>query len=156
MTPTRRALALALACAIAVPAEGLRQWAYRDPPGILTVCFGSTTDVDPDREYTLRECMRRLESDMGAAVDAVERCRPGLPVKVLAAFADAVYNIGPRVACDSGQSTAARYLAAGRLADACNELPRWDKARVAGVMISVPGLAKRRAAERDLCLQGGS
>lgn len=154
MTPTRRALALALACAIAVPAEGLRQWAYRDPPGILSVCWGSTTDVDPDREYTLRECMRRLESDMGAAVDAVERCRPGLPVEILAAFADAGYNIGERIACDTERSKAARDLAAGRLADACNELPRWSYARVGGVMVSLPGLEKRRAAERDLCLRG--
>jgi GH24 family phage-related lysozyme (muramidase) len=37
----RRSAAAALAVAIAIPAEGLRQWAYYDPPGILTVCYGS-------------------------------------------------------------------------------------------------------------------
>lgn len=150
----RRAVALALACAIAVPAEGLRQWAYRDPPGILSVCWGSTRDVDPNREYSERECLRRLEGDMGAAVDAVERCHPGLPVQVLAAFGDAVYNIGERVACDQVQSTAARYLAAGRLVEACNELPRWNNARVAGVLVPLPGLTTRRGVERALCLEG--
>ena len=33
----RVAAAAAIATAIAAPAEGLRQWAYYDPPGILTV-----------------------------------------------------------------------------------------------------------------------
>ncbi len=152
----KRAVALALAAAIAIPAEGLRYWAYRDPPGILTVCYGSTRDVDPNRRYTDSECLKRLEGDMGAAVDAVERCAPGLPVQVVAAFGDAVYNIGERIACDQSQSTAARHLAAGRLVDACNELPRWDKARVGGALVSLPGLANRRERERLLCLEGAS
>ena len=42
MATDRRAIAAILATAIAVPAEGLRQWAYYDPPGILTVCRGHT------------------------------------------------------------------------------------------------------------------
>lgn len=150
----RRAIALAIAAAIAIPAEGLRQWAYRDPPGILSVCYGATRNVEVGRKYSEGECLRRLEGDMGDAVDTVDRCVPGLPVEVLAAFADAVYNIGPRVACDKGQSTAARMLAAGELVAACNQLPRWDKSRVAGVYVALPGLTKRRAEELDLCLQG--
>ncbi|HEY8606767.1 MAG TPA: hypothetical protein VIM12_06620 [Noviherbaspirillum sp.] len=47
---------------------------------------------------------------------------PGLPVNVLAAFSDAVYNMGPTIACNTGASTAA-----------CNQLPRWGEARVGGV-----------------------
>jgi hypothetical protein len=42
---------------------------------------------------------------------------------------------------------------------ACKELiigtkqrRRWDKARVLGVMVSLPGLTTRRGVERDLCL----
>ena len=47
MTPRSKG-ALALAVALAVPAEGLRQYAYYDPPGILTVCYGTTgRDVVP-------------------------------------------------------------------------------------------------------------
>ena len=149
---SRRYAVAALAVAIAIPAEGLRQWAYRDPPGILTVCYGSTTDVQAGRRYSLEECRARLDADMGAAVDAVERCVPGLPVNVHAAFADAVYNIGPRIVCDTRSSTAARLLRAGRIAEACEQLPRWNRATVAGVSVVLPGLTKRRAAERDLCL----
>ncbi len=156
MTPERgrRALtAAAIATALAVPAEGLRQWAYYDPPGILTVCYGSTTNVQKNKKYSLDECTSRLNRDMFAAVQAVERCVPGLPVNVLAAFADAVYNIGPKIVCDLVNSTAARLLKAGSITLACEQLPRWNKAKVLGVMVELPGLTKRRAAERTLCLE---
>ncbi len=153
MTMDRRAIAAALAVAIAVPAEGLRQYAYYDPPGILTVCYGSTTNVQRGKKYTLDECKARLDADMQGAIAAVERCVPGLPVNVLAAFGDAVYNIGPKVACDQKNSTAARLLAAGRIPEACEQLTRWNRATVAGVSVELPGLTKRRAAERALCLE---
>jgi GH24 family phage-related lysozyme (muramidase) len=155
MTPKQRiAAATAVATVFAAPLEGLRRVAYYDPPGVLTVCYGSTTNVQKGVVYSLEECRARLNTDMIAAVSAVERCVPGLPENVLAAFGDAAYNIGPTVACDRSRSTAARYLHAGRLIDACNQLPRWDKAHVAGVMVSLPGLTKRRALEKELCLKG--
>lgn len=155
MSRTRRVgTAVALATALAIPAEGLRQVAYYDPPGILTVCYGSTTNVVLGRQYSLEECKARLDADMLGAVEAVDRCAPGLPDNVLAAFGDAAYNLGPTIACDKTHSTAARLLALGRIKDACDQLPRWDKARVAGVSVALPGLTKRRAAERDLCLKG--
>ena len=139
----------ALATAIAIPAEGLRQFAYYDPPGILTVCWGSTTNVEKGKQYSLEECKARLDSDMVEAINYVEKCVPGLPVNVLAAFADATFNLGPIIAC--GPSTAAMYLKAGYLAAACDQLPRWNKAKVAGVYVELPGLTKRRNAERELC-----
>lgn len=145
--------AVAAAVAIAIPAEGLRHYAYYDPPGILTVCYGSTTNVVRNRYYTLDECKLRLSADMLKAVEAVDRCVPGLPENVLAAFGDAAYNAGPKIACDKAHSTAARLLAAGDIDGACRQLPRWNKARVAGVFVPLPGLTKRRAAEMQLCLQ---
>jgi lysozyme len=156
-TKTKRiAAAVAVATAIAVPAEGLRHYAYYDPPGILTVCYGSTTNVIKGQYYTLDDCKARLSADMLAAVETVERCVPGLPVPVLAAFGDAVYNLGPKIACNKRESTAARMLAAGDIEGACNQMPRWNKARIAGVMLSLPGLTNRRAAEQSLCLRGAA
>lgn len=150
MTPKSRAAAIAVAAAaIAAPAEGLRQYAYYDPPGILTVCYGSTTNVVKGKRYSIDECKARLELDMLKAVEQVERCHPGLPDNVWIAFSDAVYNLGPTVACNS---TASRYLAAKNYTAACNELPKWDKARVAGQLVALPGLTKRRAKERAVCL----
>lgn len=157
MTPRARRLsaAAALATAIAVPAEGLRQYAYYDPPGILTVCYGHTgPGIDPKKRYSLAECDKFLSDDMRDAIEAVDRCAPGLPVNVLAAFSDAAFNIGPKIACDTQNSTAARMLAMGEIEAACAQLPRWNKARVAGVMVPLPGLTKRRAAEYKLCMGG--
>jgi lysozyme len=153
MTDRLRAAA-AIAILIAAPAEGLRQWAYRDPPGILTVCRGHTgPDVVAGRKYSLAECDAFMDADMKKAVQAVDRCVPGLPQHVLAAFSDAAFNIGARIACGP-DSTAARKLKTGDLEGACNELPRWDKARIAGQLIALPGLTARRAKERHLCLTG--
>lgn len=155
MTPPskRFAIAIAIASAIAMPAEGLRQLAYRDPVGILTVCYGATGQgVTTGKKYSLDECKSRLDKDMLEAVETVERCQPGLPENVLAAFSDAVFNLGPTIACDRGRSTAARFLATQQYDAACNQLPRWNKARVAGELIELPGLTKRRMKERELCL----
>lgn len=145
-----------IATAIAVPAEGLRQYAYYDPPGILTVCYGSTTDVVKNKRYSLEECKQRLDNDMLDAIRTVDRCAPGLPDNVLAAFGDAVYNMGPKIACDKNRSTAARLLAGGQYSKACKELPKWNKAAVGGQMVPLPGLTKRRKAEMELCLGGSS
>ena len=158
MTSKQRIVAAtALATAIAIPAEGLRQFAYYDPPAILTVCYGHTgPDVVKGRKYSLAECDRFLTDDMRMAITQVDRCAPGLPVPVLAAFSDAAFNIGPKVACDTRNSTAARHLKTGNYAAACGQLPRWDKARVMGVMVALPGLTKRREAERKLCMTGAA
>lgn len=152
---SRRARATLLAVTLAIPAEGLRQWAYNDiaDPTLLTACYGTTgPDVVKGRHYTLEECRSYLDRDMIAAVAQVEKCVPNAPVPVLAAFADAVYNMGPSIACNTHGSTAARMLKAGDWTAACRQLPRWDKAKVAGVFVPLPGLTKRRKAEEELCL----
>jgi GH24 family phage-related lysozyme (muramidase) len=172
---TKLALATALATALAIPAEGIRQTAYYDPPGILTACRGHTgADVRKGVTYSLAQCDAWMTDDMRKAVGIVDRCAPGLPPEVLAAFSDAVFNMGPTIACDTANSSAARYLyryaravykdaATGQTLDAkrtlsaaCEQLPRWNKARVAGVLVPLPGLTTRRGNERDLCLQGAA
>lgn len=147
-TRSQRVTAATLAAAaIAAPFEGLRQWAYRDPVGVPTVCFGSTRGVKVGDFKTKAECDALLTAEMTQAVSTVERCVPGLPVNMLAAWGSAVYNIGPVLVCDPQRSTAARLLAAGRLREACDQLPRWNQAK--GIVL--PGLTKRRAAEQELC-----
>lgn len=152
MQAQRIILALSAALAIAVPAEGIRQYAYQDSGGVLTTCWGSTTDVEHGRRYTQAECVERLSSDMLTAMRHVERCVPGLPWHQLAAWTDAVFNLGPKIVCDPSQSTAARLLKAGEYEAACRQLPRWTKARIGGVMVELPGLVKRRQREMALCL----
>ena len=156
MDKRRAAVIAAIATAIAVPAEGLRQVAYGDiaDPKLLTVCYGSTTNVEAGKTYSLAECRARLDADMLAAVETVERCVPGMGDNQIAAFADAVYNMGPTIACNTKKSTAARLLKAGKIAEACMQLPRWNKARIAGVAVALPGLTKRRNVEMTLCMRG--
>jgi lysozyme len=156
VTPTqKRAAALALATSIAMPAEGLRQWAYRDPVGIPTICFGTTTGVKLGDYRTLEQCKQYLNADMAASVATVERCaKPTLTVNQTAAFADAVYNLGPTLVCSPEKSTLARKLSAGDVPGACRELPRWSRATIAGVSVELPGLVKRRQKEMALCLDG--
>lgn len=156
MIDKRKLLIVAMATALAAPAEGLRTVAYRDPVGIPTICMGSTKGVKMGDTATPEQCRQLLTAEMLEAVDQVDRCVPGLPAHVAAAFADAAYNLGPAIVCDRNRSTAARLLASGRLIEACRELLKWDKARVAGMLVALPGLTKRRAAEMDLCLNGGA
>lgn|SRR5574343_50511 len=148
MDGKKTAIIAALAAAIASSAEGLRQYAYRDPVGVLTVCYGHTGSITPGKKYSIAECKDLLSADMRNAVEQVERCHPGLPDRVHVAFSDAVFNIGPTVACNS---TASKYLAAGDYDAACDQLLRWDKAKVGGIYVALPGLTKRRAVERAVC-----
>ena len=140
--------ALAAAAALAAGFEGLRQSPYLDPrpnDAILTVCYGHTGPDIQRRKYTVEECVALLEEDMREAVQQVQKCHPDLPFGVLVAFSDAVYNIGPKVACNS---TASRYLSQGNYEAACKELPKWNKAN--GVVLN--GLTRRRNKEMEICL----
>lgn len=157
LTPRQRKVAAAAVAAtlIAAPAEGLRQLAYYDPPGILTACRGHTgPDVQKNVVYSLAQCDQWMTADMTKAVTAVDKCAPDAPEGVLIAFGDAVFNLGPTIACDPKNSTAARLLSQKRYLEACGQLLRWDKAKVAGVMVSLPGLTKRRNEEYRVCVRG--
>ena len=139
--------AVAAAASIAAGFEGVRQYAYYDArPNnpILTVCYGSTTQVERGKKYSMAECRARLDADMLKAVIAVDSCHPDLPDSVLIAFSDAAYNIGPRVAC---RGQASRYLSEKNYTAACNELLRWNRSN--GVVLK--GLTNRRQAEYKLC-----
>lgn len=155
LSPIQKRTAIAAAVvALAAPFEGIRQVAYYDPPGILTVCEGHTGNVDPRHVYSLGECRTLAVADATLAVAAVQRCAPGAPDSVLTAFSDAVFNLGETPACDRAHSTAARMLFSRNWRGACEQLPAWNKAHLAGVLVTLPGLTRRRLAERDLCLKG--
>ncbi len=153
----KAALVIVIASSIAIPAEGIFTRWYKDPVGITTVCIGHTgSDIDRNKVYTKNECMALLSQDMAEAVRTVDRCVPDLPIGVLAAFSDATFNIGSTIVCDTQRSTAARLLKSGRIREACEQLPRWNKARVMGVMVELPGLTKRRAREAEVCLKAAA
>lgn len=140
----------ALAVALVAGAEGLRTAAYRDPIGIPTICFGETRGVHMGDTATPEQCRDMLGARLVEFSSAVDRCLVArVPDESYAAFLSFAYNVGTGSFCGS---TLVNKANAGDVAGACNELPKWDKAR--GVRL--PGLTKRRADERDLCLSGVS
>lgn len=151
---TRIKALTAAAALIIAPAEGLRQYAYKDPVGIPTACFGATKGIKMGQTFTLEQCKGMLNRDTQEAVEIVLKSAPNAPDRVVIAFASAVYNLGPKIVTNTKESTAARLLQAQEWEKACKQLPRWDKAKVMGVMVSLPGLTTRRLHEEDVCLNG--
>lgn len=158
MNPTakRTAVALVAAVALAAPFEGLRNYAYLDPVGIPTICYGSIKGVKLGDYKDTATCQALLGAEMLERVHIVERCVPGLPVNMLAAWASAIYNTGSNLVCDTRTSTAARMLKEGLWMDACRQLLRWDKAQIGGMLVALPGLTRRRQAEMELCQRAES
>lgn len=143
------ALGLAAAVSLVASFEGLRTAAYLDPVMVPTACYGYTKGVQLGQVYTPGLCRELLEEEFYAATLAVHRCSPvPLAPHELGALASAVYNIGPRLVCDTSYSTLARKLKAGDVRGACEQLTRWTRAK--GVVL--PGLVRRRAAEREMCI----
>lgn len=134
---------LALALPVVALWEGLSLTPYRDPVGIMTVCYGET--AGEMREYTPAECKAKLQESLAAhGADIVACLPPGLPEHVQAASLSFAYNVGAKAFCGS---TMNRKLTAGDLMGACGELDRWIYAKGK----KLPGLVKRRAAERAMC-----
>jgi len=126
--------------------EGLRTVAYRDPVGIPTICFGSTTGVKMGDRKTVDECKALLAEELEAFARGVDACLK-VPVSDTrkAALVSFAYNVGTGAFC---KSTLVRKLNAGD-PNACDELLRWTSAKG----ITLPGLVNRRKEERALCLR---
>lgn len=135
-------LALVLATSLIARYEGLRQTPYRDPVGILTVCYGHTGKDIQQRKYSKEECTSLLQKDIQRHVP---KCLT-VPLTEMqqAAFVSLAYNIGTSAFCKSSTFKAAQ---AGDMAAACKNIERHVKA--GGKVL--PGLVKRRAYERALC-----
>jgi lysozyme len=136
------AAVIALAAPVVMHFEGLVTKPYLDPIGIPTVCYGETHAVM--RNYTPAECQALLVDSMAEHGAQIAPCLPeALPDNKKAAALSFAYNVGSGAFCGS---TFARKLKAGD-PTACAELSRWV---LAGGK-ELPGLVRRRAAERALC-----
>jgi lysozyme len=130
--------------------EGLRTYVYLDPVGIPTYCFGETLNPKPGKKYTVSECEDLLADRLQEFDQGMMACvRVPLRDETRAALVSFTYNVGIGAFC---KSTLARKLNAGDTVGACNELTKWNRARG----ITLPGLTRRRAEERALCLKGAA
>ena len=127
--------------------EGLRLQAYQDSVGVWTIGYGTTRGVKAGMSITGGQAERMLLND-------VQRFEPELQHLVSAplnqnqwdALMSFTYNLG---AANFESSTLRRLLNAGDYAGAADQFLRWNKA--GGKVL--PGLVRRRAAERELFLE---
>lgn len=138
----------AVCCALVGGFEGLRQVAYLDPVGIPTACFGETKGIKLGMRFTRQECEGMLIESLIAHERGMMACtKVDLPDDRYVALLSFTYNVGVGNYCGS---TLVKKLNAGDVRGACDQLMRWTRAKG----IELPGLVKRRAAERELCLKG--
>lgn len=151
MTPRQRlaakigAGAIALAVPLVAHFEGYVPWVYRDPIGRLAACYGHDDQtMTPGKRFTAAECQAMLEEDLLKHAEAIDCIKRPLTDGQKAAFLSFAFNVGNNAFCGS---TLVRKANAGDMAGACAELSRWT---LAGGK-ELPGLVRRRAAERAVC-----
>lgn len=132
--------------------EGLALKAYPDKlaHNLPTVCYGETEGVRLGDRYTKEQCTDMLANKLPRYWGEIA---PSIKVKVTdnekIAYTSFAYNVG------SGafrKSSMLRRLNAGDHAGACNALLAYDMASGKHVR----GLARRRQAERAICLTPGA
>ncbi|MBN3866471.1 lysozyme [Gluconobacter kondonii] len=136
--------------------EGFRSKPYVCPAGYWTIGYGSrwlangqpvTARTAPISEADASSLLLQTVTALDAALSRLVKVT--LSDVQRAALLSWQYNVGT-AAVES--STLLRKLNAGDYAGAADELLRWDKATVHGHLVELPGLAKRRAYERDVFL----
>jgi GH24 family phage-related lysozyme (muramidase) len=126
--------------------EGLSLTAYRDPVGVWTIGYGTTTNVKAGMRITTAQAEEYLKQDLLYFERAVkDNVKVSLNSDQFAALVSFTYNVG------SGalqSSTLLRLLNQGDYQGAADQLLRWNK----GDGVELPGLTRRRKAERAMFL----
>lgn len=130
-----------------VPFEGKVNKVYVDPVGILTSCHGHTgPELKLGQKFTDEQCLDQLAEDL---VEHDKKMLKLINVDMTdhqhAAFLSFTYNVGVN---SFKNSTLRKKLNNGDYTGACNELTKWV---YAGKEV-LPGLVRRREAEKKVCL----
>ena len=140
--------AVVLAVPLVQKYEGTVLRSYRDPIGIITACTGHTgPELKMGQTFTRQHCEDMLYADLNKHAAALDCIKRPMTDGQKAAFLSFAFNVGNGAFCGS---TLARKANAGDMPGACAELSRWTYA--GGKQL--PGLVRRRAAERQLCERG--
>lgn len=128
--------------------EGCRLEAYQDTGGVWTIGYGHTGDVEPGQKITQHQADAILNYDIDRHAEGVAKLVSGLTLteNQVAALVSFAFNVGVK---RFAGSTLLKLLRAGHVQRAAAQFPRWkfDNGRV------LPGLVKRREAERQLFLK---
>jgi len=126
--------------------EGCSLSAYKCPAGVWTIGYGHTGDVKPEHKITHHQAEEILEYDLQCFEEAVSRLAPGASGNQFSAMVSLCFNIGVKA---FENSTLLKEFKAGRFKSAAAQFERWNK----GGGKVLPGLVKRRAAEKALFLE---
>jgi lysozyme len=119
--------------------------AYRCPAGKWTIGWGSTKGVRSGMSITKAEAEQRLSDDLEDCFVALRRhVKVPLSQNQTDALISFIFNLGEG---NFAKSTLLKKLNKGQYEAVPAELQKWTKARVDGVLTSLPGLVRRRAAE---------
>lgn len=133
--------------------EGLELRAYPDPGNPATgepwtIGYGHTTGVRRGDVCTAEQAEAWLRQDIKYAVSCIRQLvEVPLTQGQFDALASFVYNVGQT---QFGNSTLLRLLNAGNTVGAAAQFDRWNR----GATGVLPGLVKRRAAERVMFERG--
>lgn len=135
--------------------EGLRTKAYCDEAYVWTIGYGHTGCVEDGDIITEAAADRLLEADVELFASRIDlqAQRDGITLSQneFDALTDFAFNLGLGALFNS---TLWKMLKENKHIQAANEFLKWDKSRnrQTGVMVVLPGLTKRRKAERELFL----
>ena len=130
-------------------AESCRRDPYVCPAGVLTDGIGNTHGVKAGVRKTDEQIARDWEMNILEAEKCVISYASGkrLSDDTFSAVTSITFNVG----CGAMQkSTMFQLLRQGETALACQQFPRW----VYAGKTMLPGMVKRRDAEKQLCLDG--
>lgn len=119
--------------------------AYRCPAGKWTIGWGHTKGVKSGMNASVEECEKMLVEDLNEAGAVVKRM-VHVPLSQLQydALVSFVFNLG---AGNFKSSTLLKKLNKGLYDEVPEQIMRWNKARVDGVLQPLKGLTRRRTAE---------
>lgn len=126
--------------------EGCKLKAYKCPAGIWTIGYGCTTNVKEGDTCTQEQADTWLTEEANEFAESVlGMVKVPLTQNELDALTSLAYNIGLG---NLRKSTLMKRINESDFDAAADEFPKWNKA--GGNVL--PGLVKRRRAERDLFL----
>ena len=129
--------------------EGCKLAAYRDVRGIPTIGYGHTMGVEIGQVIDQQQADAFLALDLNQAAVGVAAClSAAVNQNQFDALVSFQYNTG-----GLRGSTLQRLLNQQNYAGAADQFLVWNKASINGQLVVVPGLTRRRAAERALFLQ---
>jgi len=122
--------------------------AYRCPAGRWTIGYGHTKGVRSGVQGDEAQCDLWLQEDLNVAGQAINRhVRVPLSQAQYDALASFIFNVGEG---NFASSTLLKRLNKGLYDQVPEQIMRWNKATVDGVLTELRGLTRRRTAEAAL------